>query len=156
MHTSPTSAMAERGNLSVEGLVRPVFGRSALVSDRLFMAGLCLSAIGRSRPLPPFDPTSRQGQLPKWNDRLCRHRGRRLIGRKRRSQFAKVDARTLRICEHQSPQITPEDVPFPRLTNRSRFFSSCRKPRFRNRPFSPNFAPPLTELDRCPNGGGGS
>ena len=35
MHTSPTSAMAERGNLSGEGLVRPVFGRSALVSDRL-------------------------------------------------------------------------------------------------------------------------
>ena len=32
--------MAERGNLSGEGLVLPVFGRSALVSDRLFMAGL--------------------------------------------------------------------------------------------------------------------
>ena len=33
--------MAERGNLSGEGLVLPVFGRSALVCDRLFMAGFC-------------------------------------------------------------------------------------------------------------------
>jgi hypothetical protein len=50
--------MAERGNLSGEGLVRPVFGRSALVSDRLFMAGYCLSAIGGTRlRIQPVDAT---------------------------------------------------------------------------------------------------